>query len=239
MFRPIASTAEAASADVTNCCTQIKSWMNINKLKLNDDKTECMLIGPSARCTQSGLTAVQIGSSSIDVTRSVKNLGVFLDSELSMKQLVSHISRVCSFQLRNVSNIRRYLTKESLIILILTLVTSRLDYCNSLLAGAPRSDTNKLQHIQNTAARIVSSCRKYDHITPILHDLHWLPIRQRISYKILCHVYRCLSEDAPQYLCDLITEYKPARSLRSENKLLLQVPSVKSVNYGQRSFALH
>ncbi|XP_046554968.1 uncharacterized protein LOC124264272 [Haliotis rubra] len=172
IFRPIASITEAASADVTNCCTQIKEWMNINKLKLNDDKTECMLIGPSARCTQSGLTVVQIGSSSIDVIRSVKNLGVVLDSELSMKQHVSQISRVCSFQLRNISKIRKYLTKESLIILILTLVTSRIDYCNILLAGAPKSVTNKLQHIQNTAARIVSSCRKYDNIIPILHDLH-------------------------------------------------------------------
>ncbi|XP_046576403.1 uncharacterized protein LOC124284362 [Haliotis rubra] len=168
IFRPIASIPEAASADVTNCCTQIKEWMNINKLKLNDDKTECMPIGTSARCTQSGLTVVQIGSSSIDITRSVKNLGVVL----SMKQHVSHISQVCSFQLRNISNIRKYLTKESLIILIRTLVTSMIDYCNSLLAGAPKSVTNKLQYIQNTAVRIVSSCRKYDHITPILHDLH-------------------------------------------------------------------
>ncbi|XP_067667346.1 uncharacterized protein [Haliotis asinina] len=213
--------------------------MNINKLKLNDDKRECMLIGPPGRCTKSALSTVQFGNSSIGVTRSVKNLGVVLYSELSMKQHISHISRVCSFQLTNISNIRKYFTKESLIILILSLVTSRIDYCNSLLAGAPKSITNKLQYIQNTAARIVSSWRKYNHITPILHNLHWPPIRQRISFKILCHVYRCLSKDAPQYLCDLITEYKPARSLRSENKLLLTVPSVKSVNYGQRSFAFN
>ncbi|XP_046550024.1 uncharacterized protein LOC124259852 [Haliotis rubra] len=96
---------------------------------------------------------------------------------------------------------------------------------------------NRLQCVQDTATRIVSLARKQDHITPILKDLHWLPVQHRITFKILCLAHRCLSGNTPGYLQDLLPIYSPTRSLRSESKLLCRMPNIKTVRYGQRSFS--
>ncbi len=121
-------------------------------------------------------------------------------------------------------------------ILVRCLVLFRLDYCNSLLVGLNKSQLYKLQKVQNTAARIICLTTKRDHITPSLKFLHWLPVKYRIDFKILCMVYKCLHGQAPQYLCDLITEYVPARALRSQHQLLLTVPKPRHPSIGQRSF---
>ena len=91
--------------------------------------------------------------------------------------------------------------------------------------------------MQNVAARIVTRSRKYDHITPVLVSLHWLPVEFRIQFKLLCLVFQCLNGTAPLYLSSLLNLYKPSRSLRSQDMNLLMVPKVKSVQYGNRSFA--
>ncbi len=101
--------------------------------------------------------------------------------------------------------------------LVHAFMTSRLDYCNALLGGCPASSINKLQIVQNAAARVLTRSRKYDHITPILQSLHWLPIKFRISYKILLLAYKALNDLAPVYLTNLLSRYNPTRSLRSQN----------------------
>ncbi len=98
---------------------------------------------------------------------------------------------------------------------------SRLDYGNALLGGCPASSINNLQIVQNAAARVLTWSRKYDHITPILQSLHWLPIEFRISYKILLLAYKALNDLAPAYLTNLLSRYNPTRSLRSQNSGLL------------------
>ncbi len=110
--------------------------------------------------------------------------------------------------------------------LVHAFMTSRLDYCNALLGGCPASSINKLQIVQNAAARVLTRSRKYDHITPILQSLHWLPIKFRISYKILLLAYKALNDLAPAYLTNLLSRYKPTRSLRSQNSGLLVVPRI-------------
>ncbi len=110
--------------------------------------------------------------------------------------------------------------------LVWTFMTSRLDYYNALLGGCPASSINKLQIVQNAAARVLTRSRKYDHITPILQSLHWLPVKFRISYKILLLAYKALNDSAPAYLTSLLSRYNPSRSLRSHNSGLLVVPRI-------------
>ncbi len=121
--------------------------------------------------------------------------------------------------------------------LVHAFMTSRLDYCNALLGGCPASSINKLQIVQNAAARVLTRSRKYDHITPILQSLHWLPIMFRISYKILLLAYKALNGLAPAYLTSLLSRYNPSRSLRSQNSGLLVVPRIAKSTKGGRAFS--
>jgi hypothetical protein len=236
-FEPSTCTARLATSQLNMCYIDIKEWMTTNMLKLNDEKTEALLVGPANRRAKTDLCDITAGNSQIKLSTVVKNLGVYLDNELTMDKHVSYICKVCYFQLRNIGSIRRYITKEAAIMLVRALITSRLDYCNSLLIGASKELIQRLQVVQNTAARIISLCAKREHITPVLHDLHWLPIVQRITFKTLCLTYQCVSGTAPAYLSDLVQPYIPGRSLRSANLNLLKVPKVNSKTYGHKTFS--
>ena len=223
---------------MSTCVDDIKIWMNDNYLKLNDDKSECLLIGTSKRVSQCSVSTFECCSAQIPMSNTVRNLGVILDSELSLNDHVTKLIQSCFLQLRNIGNVRKYLTKQSAEILVLALVMSRLDYCNSILAGATKSQISRLQRVQNTAARIVTLSPKSAHITPTLQALHWLPIKHRITFKLCCLVLSLsLYGMAPLYLSDLLTVYQPTNSLRSENKRLLDVPRVRTKTFGHRTFS--
>ena len=117
-------------------------------------------------------------------------------------------------------------------------VISRIDYCNSILYGLPTIQHEKLQRVQNIAARLITGSSRRDHITPVKEpdNLHWLTVRSRITFKILLLTYKILNGHSPSYLTSLISSYKPARSLLSSDHLFLQVPNVKTTTYGQRTF---
>ena len=123
-------------------------------------------------------------------------------------------------------------------ILVHGFVSSKLDYCNSLLYNIPKYVLNKLQFEQNTAARLITCSRKYDHITPILIDLHWLPIAERIKFKIFLLTFKALHEQSPIYVKDLVTRYFPTRSLRSSSALRLNRLNYNLESYGSRRFAV-
>ncbi len=123
----------------------------------------------------------------------VKNLGVILDSNLSFENHISHVTKTAFFHLRNIGKLRNMLSVSDAEKLVHAFMTSRLDYCNALLGGCPDL-INKLQIVQNAAARVLTRSRKYDHINPILQSLHWLPIKFRISYKILLFTYKALND---------------------------------------------
>ncbi len=120
------------------------------------------------------------------------------------------------------------LTRSDAEKLVHAFMTSRLDYCNALLGGCPACSINKLQIVHNATARVLTRSRKYDHITPILLSLHWLPIKFRISYKILLLAYKALNDLAPAYLTNLLSRYNPTRSLILQNAGLLVVPRIAS-----------
>ena len=126
-----------------------------------------------------------------DVTY-VKILGVYLDKSLSIEQHNAVVSKSCFNQIRNIGRIRSYITDSACNTLVCPLITSRLDYGNALLYGVNASALAELQRVQNTAARLIARRKKYDHITPVLIELHWLPVKFRCEYKLLVYVFNSL-----------------------------------------------
>ena len=210
--------------------------MTQNKLKLNDDKTEVIHFSLQRNETTK-IKHISVGKSKIYPSNCVRNLGVQLDSGLSMEQQVQSICQNANFQLRNIGKIRNLIDRETCKLLVHSFVTSRLDYCNSLLFDVNDYTISKLQKIQNYAARIITRTKKSEHITPVLRQLHWLPIKERIEYKILLIVYKVINGLAPDYLNELITIYKPTRCLRSSSSLLLNIPHARS-KFAERAFSV-
>ena len=149
---------------------------------------------------------------------------------------VHQTCRACYYHLKNIASIRSCLTEQAAIRLVHSLVVSRLDYANALLFGITDVLIGKLQRVQNHAARLVVRCDRRDHITPILKKLHWLPVKQRVTYKIILLTFRALNGLAPIYIVDMLHRHRPTRALRSANNNDLQVPSTSS-RYGDRTFA--
>ena len=166
---------------------------------------------------------------------------VSLNQQQSISGLrVPHVTATCKsafYHLRNIYKIRRFLTPETTESIIHAFVTSRIDYCNSLLYGLPKCVLKKLQYVQNSAARLIYLSKKFDHVTPLLISLHWLPIEQRINFKILLITYKALNGKAPKYISDLLSPYSPGRNLRSANQKLLCKASYNLKTYGARSFS--
>ena len=129
------------------------------------------------------------------------------------------------YYIHNIRRIRKYLSRDGLITLVHSFVTSRLDYCNSLYYGLPNSQLIKLQRVQNAAARLVCNLPLGIHITPSLQQLHWLPVQFRVKFKILLLTFKAIHGLAPKYLVDLIHVKTHSRySLRSNGRLLLDYP---------------
>ena len=146
----------------------VRSWMIKSKLKINDDKSEfIVLIQP---CKQGNVKdlQLQIGQCSVSTSSQAKNLGVIFDCGLTMEKQIASVCRSSFFHLWNIGSVRRYLTDSSTAQLIHSLVTMRLDYCNALLYGLPAIRIKKLQWMQNVAARILTLTPKIAHITPVL-----------------------------------------------------------------------
>ncbi|KAK6167714.1 hypothetical protein SNE40_021678 [Patella caerulea] len=222
-----------------NCISDIKMWMSNNFLKLNDDKTEYLIIGSNTNLNKLSDTPVQVGQNYITPSKSARNIGVIFDCQMSME---SHINSICKtgyFNLRNISKIKKYISTDAMKTLINSLVTSRIDHSNSLLYGTPAKHLDKLQKLQNSAARLISGSSYRDHISPVLYELHWLPIVFRIEYKILLLTYKCLNNLIPSYLSDLIYLYKPSRQLRSsEDRYLLVEKKANLVSFGDKAFSV-
>ena len=138
--------------------------------------------------------------------------------------------------LHRIGKIRHFLDRSTTEKLVHAFIFSYLDCNNGLLLGVPEAQLTRLQRVQNSAARLVTRKRKFEHVTPILRSLHWLPIRARIQFKVLTLVFKCLHGNAPAYLSELIKQYQPSRNLRSQSKNLLCEIRVKSTTFGDRAF---
>ena len=167
------------------CLCEIKLWMSSNFLKLNTNKTEIMLIGSRANLISFSHVSAHVGNDLIQSCDSVKSLGVKLQSNLSMEKFVNDKCRVISHYLRKLSKVKKFLTRDSCKTIVHAMIFSKLDYCNSLLADIPNYLCDRLQRLMNWSARLICNLGKFDHVTPSLINLHWLPVRQRINFRIL------------------------------------------------------
>ncbi len=223
---------------LTECIVDIKNWLMSNFLLLNSEKTEVLIIGPkNPTCNNLEHYLTLDGSSVNSSSSSVRNLGVLFDSNLSFESHVSSICKTAFFHLKNISKLRPMLSTSNAEILINAFMTSRLDYCNALLGRCSARLINKLQLVQNAAARVLTRTRKYDHISPVLSTLHWLPTKHRIDFKILLMTYKALNGLAPQYLSELLSHYSPPRAAAFSNSGRLIIPRISKSTAGGRSFS--
>ena len=224
---------------IEKCVSDIKTWMLSNKLQMNEDKTEVLLVTPKRVAKSEPFPEfMNINGTSVKFCPSLRNLGITLDSTLSLHQHILNVCRGAFLELRRINSIRNFLTTDAVKTLVCSLVLSRVDYCNSLLAGLPQCHLKKIQYVQNAAARLIFRAPKSDHVSSLLQKLHWLPISCRIEHKISSLCYNSLSGTGPQYLSDLTQVYTSCRCLRSSSDTrILKIPKVKTKSYGQRSFA--
>lgn len=210
-------------------------------MQLNARKTELQWFGSrtNLRKLAAADLTLSVGDDVIKPVTVVRDLGVHLDPELTMKTHISRIVSSCFFQLRRLRQIRRSAGEEVTKRLVVALVLSRLDYCNAALAGLPASTIRPLQRVQNAAARLITNTKQSDHITPILKSLHWLPVKQRIIYKLCLLMHMIHTEQSPVYMADMVqpTATTSSRSgLRSASLLLYRKPVLKS-KFGERAFS--
>jgi len=176
---------------------------------MNPKKTEFIWFGSRANLEK---LAASTATSSLIVTRdvvqranTVRDLGVILDSELSMQNHISKITQTCFYHIRRLKQVRKLLGPDVATKLVVSLVFSRLDYCNATLAGLPKSTIAPLQRVQNAEARLVARLRPYDLVTATPKDRHWLPIEQQIAFKLCVLMHQVHIGLAPSYLRECVT----------------------------------
>jgi len=219
--------------------------MSMNRLKLNADKTELLWAGSKygSALLGSSRPSLQLGAETVKASDHVRLLGVTISSDLSLDKHVSTICSTCFYWLRQIRRIRRSLNTDSAAALVHAVIASRVDYCNTVQAGAPRTITDRFQRVLNAAARVHSGTRKFDHgLSQLIHsELHWLDIPQRVQYKLGVTVHRCLQNKAPRYLMDYCTRTSDVSSrqrFRSANRHQKMVPRHRRSTSGRRAFSV-
>ena len=207
----------------------INEWMNAHFLKLNPDKTEIICFLPPSINRNKVINGTFLDRECIRFSDSVKNLGFTVDRRLNMDLHVNGIVSHSYKLLGDIGRNRQLLSDDDTKTIVHSIVSSRLDYCNSLLYGVNRTVLNKLQKLQNAAARIISKRSKRQSVRDVLVDLHWLPVENRIIFKILTITYKIIHCLAPESLCKLLT-------YRCRNSLSFNTPFLNS-SLGRQSFS--
>jgi ribonuclease P/MRP protein subunit RPP40 len=225
------------SQRIIDCFAEVASWMCSNRLQ-NVDKTDFIWCTTSRRLSQLPTAPLSLGGCDIVPSSSVRDLGVFIDADLTMHQHVNVIVSRCFAALRQLRAVRRYVSASVMQSLVTSLILTRLDYCNSVLFGLPAIQIRRLQAVQNAAARLVFGIRRSEHISDALISLHWLRVTERIRFKIAVMVYKSLHGSLPRYM----TAFAPCSSvsgrsgLRSAALHRLLVPRCRLSTVGARSF---
>lgn len=218
------------------CLTSLQSWFCYNGLALNASKSDAILFGTHQRlrsCTT--ISTISVAGTHIPLSDHITTLGVTLDKSLTLNNHVSAICKSSYFHIKALRHIRTSLPEDLSIALATAFVQSRLDYANSILYKTSSANLSKLQHVQNTLCRIIFQTQSAP-ASSLIHNLHWLPVKHRINFKIATITYKLLSNQQPLYLANLLNDYQPTRTLRSSSEQLLHQPRTATV-FGSRAFS--
>jgi len=183
------------------CTTDVKQWYMQNGLQLNPDKFEVLPMGTANQLQAvSSLTSVSVAGVHLPIADSMKVLGVTLDHRLTLDNHVSAVARSCNYHARAIRHVCNLLTVDLAQTLACSQILSRIDYCNTVLHCTPSSTIQKLQRVQNNAARVVLQAPLRSHANSLLQELHWLPVEQRITYKLAVLSYKTRQTSVPEYL---------------------------------------
>ena len=210
---------------------EVVNWMNIHFMKINPDKTELLLLYPKSLQNEVIIKGTIFEEQCIRFSSEVKNVGVWLDKHLNLDKHVNHIVSHCYKLLKDIGRIRNILSKKHTETLVHAVISSRLDYCNSLYFNMSKSNLYKLQKVQNAAARLVAQKNKRQSASQMLKELHWLQVESRVIFKILLIVYKCVIGNCSN---NLIINYK-MHNCRPNDYLMLVTPSCKT-KHGKRTF---
>jgi hypothetical protein len=231
---------DLALKKLEQCLEEVRLWMAANWLQLNESKTEFILFGSKPNLSSLKRNTVTIGQCKIIPSQSnaVKSLGAYFDKNMDLDKQIVSTCRTAWYHLYQISKIRPFLSVEQTKCVIHAYVTSRIDQNNSLLIGLPKKSIKRLQYVQNASAKLIVGAKKRDHVTSILVSLHWLPVEQRIIFKVLLLTYKSLSGQGPTYLKNLLDPYVPTRNLRSASSNMLCVPQTHYANTRKRAFSI-
>lgn len=236
-FKPSSTNEEAHCIRMLEDCAKIVGkWMNLNRLQLNSSKTEFIKFGSSTQLQKCIIEGIDIIDTHVNESISIKYLGVHLDNELSFCTHITEKCKTAMFQLHRIRVLRSHLSRKSLELIIHSLVLSQLDYCCTLLYGLPNSSLAKLQRVQNFAAKLIFNKNKFDSATECLKELHWLPIKYRILFRLLCMSYKCVNDQAPNYLSSYFIKKESGYSLRSKGVYV--IPRTRTRAFGDRAFSV-
>ena len=201
-FQPIPGHQAQCLNQLQGCISKVRNWMKANSLKLNDAKTEFLVLGTQQQLNKITDINIRIRDNIIEPTDFIRNLWAYFNSKLKGTSHVNGLSNTIYRSIKGITRIRQFLAVNTTKTLIQSLVLSKLDCCNSILLGEPKYNLDKLQHLQNMTCRIILKLHKYEHITDHLMSLHWLRVNERITYKIAVLVYKCINGTAPEYLAN-------------------------------------
>ena len=221
------------------CLISIKKWMDETRLKMNPSKTEFIYFGNTKQLQKCTSNSINVAGDLIVRSEVIRYLGVWLNSTLNFKTHVTKKCKVAMLNFLRIRSIHHLLTEDATSSLVLSLCVSHLDYCNSVLYGLPDITISKMQKIQSMCAHLVLRKHKWDSATACLATLHWLPVKQHITFKICVLTYKLLHKQGPQYLQDMLQYRTPNRRLRSalDNSLLV-IPRTKLKTFANRSFSV-
>jgi len=208
---PSRNDLQVKVTQLENCTASVHAWLQTNGLQLNPTKSEVIQFTATRGSDWvDNVTTLQVSNVAIQPSTNIKSLGgrdTRQEAVMSFDAHVTNVCKLCYCHIRSLRHVRESLPNDVARTVACSIVRSSLDYCNSLLAGTSKSNLVKLQRIQNTLARVTLRKGKFDHITPALKELHWLPIEDRITFKLATLTYNIKTSGQPAYLRELLCDY--------------------------------